>query len=175
MGALRIQKEKGSIDRPVPIYSSIDWVIDSPHHTTTRPTATPNPPPPTNTTQGMNRNQDNPDAEVHEYGDRRVCKHFLLGCCPHDVFRQTKIDLVGGCVRCWGLGLWLYILPGGGRLLSFLPKHCANLTTHVSTSSNTQNTIQGACEKIHKDELKEQFDAAVDKGERGALAVRGRG
>lgn len=72
----------------------------------------------------MNRNQDNPDAEVHEYGDRRICKHFLLGCCPHDVFRQTKIDLVGSGVRCWGLGLWLYIAGGDSRLLPLLPTLC---------------------------------------------------
>lgn len=71
----------------------------TPHapHNTNQPTHRP--------PQGANRNQDNPDAEIDDYGDRRVCKHFLLGCCPHDVFRQTKIDLVGvflGCVdwRC---------------------------------------------------------------------------
>lgn len=33
-------------------------------------------------------------ALIEDYRDRRVCKHFLLGCCPHDVFRQTKIDMV---------------------------------------------------------------------------------
>ncbi|TFJ84155.1 hypothetical protein NSK_004627 [Nannochloropsis salina CCMP1776] len=45
---------------------------------------------------GMNRNLDNPDAEIQDYRDERVCKHFLLGCCPHDVFSKTKIDL-GQC------------------------------------------------------------------------------
>lgn len=34
-------------------------------------------------------------------------------------------------------------------------------------------TKQGPCENAHKDELKQQFDAAVDKGERGALADQG--
>lgn len=47
---------------------------------------------------GANRNLDNPDALIEDYFDRRVCRLFLLGCCPHDVFRQTKIDL-GPCEK----------------------------------------------------------------------------
>lgn len=47
---------------------------------------------------GANRNLDNPDAEIDDYRDRRVCTHFLLGCCPHEVFKGTKVDL-GPCER----------------------------------------------------------------------------
>ncbi|GAB5035092.1 rna-binding protein luc7-like expressed [Nannochloropsis oceanica] len=53
---------------------------------------------------GMNRNLDNPDAEIADYRDERVCKQFLLGCCPHEVFSKTKIDL-GQCERLHDEGL----------------------------------------------------------------------
>jgi hypothetical protein len=63
----------------------------------------------------------NPYAQVHDYFDRRACKHFLLGCCPHDVFSKTKIDL-------------------------------------------------GPCERVHKEELKEKFEAELAKGSSSVLA-----
>lgn len=42
---------------------------------------------------GMNRNQDNPDAEVKSFRDERVCKFYLAGLCTHDLFSNTKMDL----------------------------------------------------------------------------------
>mmetsp|Transcript_21712 Transcript_21712/g.28108 ORF Transcript_21712/g.28108 Transcript_21712/m.28108 type:complete len:347 (-) Transcript_21712:186-1226(-) len=42
---------------------------------------------------GLNRNLDNPDAEVKTFKDERVCKHFLAGLCPHDLFSNTKMDM----------------------------------------------------------------------------------
>lgn len=41
---------------------------------------------------GRNRDGDKPDAEVTDYRDKRVCKKFLCGLCPHDLFQNTKMD-----------------------------------------------------------------------------------
>lgn len=47
---------------------------------------------------GLNRNNDNADALIDDWRDKRVCKFFLLGCCPHEVFRGTKICM-GACEK----------------------------------------------------------------------------
>ncbi|CAM9946287.1 unnamed protein product [Discosporangium mesarthrocarpum] len=45
---------------------------------------------------GVNRNLDNEDAVINDFQDERVCKAFLCGLCPHDLFSNTKQDL-GAC------------------------------------------------------------------------------
>jgi hypothetical protein len=40
---------------------------------------------------GINRNKDQKDA-IKDYRDDRVCKFFLTGMCPHDIFVNTKMD-----------------------------------------------------------------------------------
>eukprot|EP01116_Phalansterium_solitarium_P013602 TRINITY_DN30997_c0_g1_i1.p1 TRINITY_DN30997_c0_g1~~TRINITY_DN30997_c0_g1_i1.p1 ORF type:complete len:356 (+),score=0.69 TRINITY_DN30997_c0_g1_i1:58-1068(+) len=44
---------------------------------------------------GSNRNGDKPQVQRH-FDDPEVCKPYLLGCCPHDLFGNTKMDL-GEC------------------------------------------------------------------------------
>ncbi|KAI6654522.1 hypothetical protein LOD99_918 [Oopsacas minuta] len=43
---------------------------------------------------GHNRNEDG-SSEIH-WSDEKVCKYFLCGFCPHDLFTNTKADL-GPC------------------------------------------------------------------------------
>jgi RNA-binding protein Luc7-like 2 len=45
---------------------------------------------------GENRNGDRPDAIITDFRDARVCKAFLLGCCPSALFAGTKED-PGAC------------------------------------------------------------------------------
>lgn len=42
---------------------------------------------------GRNRDGDKPNEEVTDYRDQRVCKKFLCGLCPHDLFQNTKMDM----------------------------------------------------------------------------------
>jgi len=41
---------------------------------------------------GINRNNDREEDQVTDYRDDRVCKFFLAGKCPNDLFVNTKID-----------------------------------------------------------------------------------
>lgn len=36
---------------------------------------------------GVNRNLDNEEGVIDDFRDDRVCKAFLCGLCPHDLFR----------------------------------------------------------------------------------------
>lgn len=45
---------------------------------------------------GVNRNQDRAQDMISDYCDERVCKYFLHGICPSDLFLNTKSD-VGAC------------------------------------------------------------------------------
>ncbi|CAN0299510.1 unnamed protein product [Ectocarpus sp. 6 AP-2014] len=65
---------------------------------------------------GVNRNLDNEEGVVDDFKDERVCKAYLCGLCPHDLFSNTKQDL-------------------------------------------------GACDYLHDEELKRQYEADVAKGE----------
>ncbi|KAJ0397282.1 hypothetical protein P43SY_006542 [Pythium insidiosum] len=47
---------------------------------------------------GRNRDGDRPEEEITNYRDKRVCKRFLCGLCPHDLFQNTKMDL-GECAQ----------------------------------------------------------------------------
>jgi len=44
---------------------------------------------------GANRNNDRPDAEVKDFTDDRVCKFYLCGLCPHDIFTKD----IGRCSK----------------------------------------------------------------------------
>eukprot|EP00270_Netrium_digitus_P014751 TRINITY_DN5084_c0_g1_i1.p1 TRINITY_DN5084_c0_g1~~TRINITY_DN5084_c0_g1_i1.p1 ORF type:complete len:474 (+),score=122.60 TRINITY_DN5084_c0_g1_i1:148-1569(+) len=52
---------------------------------------------------GTNRNGDVPEVEK-KYYDRDVCRLFLCGLCPHDLFQLTKMDL-GPCAKVHSLQL----------------------------------------------------------------------
>ncbi|CAN0208076.1 unnamed protein product [Ectocarpus sp. 4 AP-2014] len=45
---------------------------------------------------GVNRNLDNEEGVIDDFKDERVCKAYLCGLCPHDLFSNTKQDL-GAC------------------------------------------------------------------------------
>ncbi|TYZ68040.1 hypothetical protein PybrP1_011783 [[Pythium] brassicae (nom. inval.)] len=45
---------------------------------------------------GRNRDGDRPDEDVTDFRHARVCKRFLCGLCPHELFQNTKMDL-GDC------------------------------------------------------------------------------
>lgn len=36
---------------------------------------------------GVNRNLDNEEGVIDNFQDERVCKPYLCGLCPHDLFR----------------------------------------------------------------------------------------
>ncbi|XP_023239525.1 putative RNA-binding protein Luc7-like 2 isoform X1 [Centruroides vittatus] len=52
---------------------------------------------------GTGRDGENNRFKVH-FTDPRVCKSFLLGCCPHDILAATRMDL-GECPRIHDLAL----------------------------------------------------------------------
>lgn len=41
---------------------------------------------------GINRNNDRQGDAVKDFRDERVCKFFITGMCPHDLFVNTKLD-----------------------------------------------------------------------------------
>lgn len=47
---------------------------------------------------GVNRNNDSENNKIKDYKDDRICKNYLLGLCPHDLFGNTKLDL-GPCPK----------------------------------------------------------------------------
>ncbi|KAF0716844.1 Aste57867_2639 [Aphanomyces stellatus] len=47
---------------------------------------------------GRNRDGDRPEEEITDFRDSRVCKRFLCGLCPHDLFQNTKMDM-GECEK----------------------------------------------------------------------------
>ncbi|KAJ8490754.1 hypothetical protein OPV22_012475 [Ensete ventricosum] len=52
---------------------------------------------------GANRNGDAREVS-HKYYDRDVCRLFLVGLCPHDLFQLTKMDM-GPCLKIHSLRL----------------------------------------------------------------------
>lgn len=47
---------------------------------------------------GRNRDGDRPEEDVGDFRHTRVCKRFLCGLCPHELFQNTKMDL-GDCAQ----------------------------------------------------------------------------
>jgi RNA-binding protein Luc7-like 2 len=47
---------------------------------------------------GINRNNDRAGEVVSDFRDERVCKFYLLGMCPNEMFVNTKMD-EGPCTR----------------------------------------------------------------------------
>lgn len=53
---------------------------------------------------GVNRNHDRKHDVVSDYRDDKVCKFYLSGMCPYDMFTNTKSDL-GSCKKVHSLSL----------------------------------------------------------------------
>lgn len=47
---------------------------------------------------GINRNHDREEEELNDFRDEKVCKFYLLGMCPHEMFVNTKMDC-GPCPK----------------------------------------------------------------------------
>lgn len=47
---------------------------------------------------GINRNNDREKDNIRDFRDERVCRFFLTGMCPHDLFVNTKMD-EGSCPK----------------------------------------------------------------------------
>lgn len=47
---------------------------------------------------GRNRDGDKPEEDITDFRHSRVCKRYLCGLCPHDLFQNTKMDL-GECAN----------------------------------------------------------------------------
>lgn len=47
---------------------------------------------------GLNRNNDQKKKELEDYTDDKVCKFYLSGYCPHEMFINTKVDC-GSCSK----------------------------------------------------------------------------
>jgi hypothetical protein len=45
---------------------------------------------------GINRNNDRKNEVISDFRDERVCKFYLVGMCPHEMFLNTKQDM-GPC------------------------------------------------------------------------------
>lgn len=45
---------------------------------------------------GRNRDGDKPEEDITDFRHPRVCKPYLCGLCPHDLFQNTKMDF-GAC------------------------------------------------------------------------------
>lgn len=53
---------------------------------------------------GSNRNNDKKNKELDDYTDDRVCKFYISGYCPHEMFINTKVDC-GSCSKVHSDGL----------------------------------------------------------------------
>eukprot|EP01038_Epipyxis_sp_PR26KG_P007236 gene7236-9867_t len=47
---------------------------------------------------GINRNNDREEDQITDFRDERVCKFFITGMCPNDIFVNTKMD-EGPCTK----------------------------------------------------------------------------
>ncbi len=47
---------------------------------------------------GINRNNDKSEDTITDFKDERICKYYLLGLCPHEMFVNTKMDC-GPCPK----------------------------------------------------------------------------
>lgn len=47
---------------------------------------------------GRNRDGDRPEEDISDFRHPRVCKPFLSGLCPHELFQNTKLNL-GACAQ----------------------------------------------------------------------------
>jgi hypothetical protein len=47
---------------------------------------------------GRNRDGDRPEEDISDFRHPRVCKPFLSGLCPHELFQNTKLNL-GVCAQ----------------------------------------------------------------------------
>jgi len=53
---------------------------------------------------GVNRDGENPTALQKHFTDRDICKYYLCGLCPNDLFINTKMD-IGECRKLHSLPL----------------------------------------------------------------------
>ena len=51
-----------------------------------------------NSLMGADRDARPEQRRVRKFTDEGICRHYLLGLCPHDLFTNTKIDL-GACSK----------------------------------------------------------------------------
>ncbi|CAK4081136.1 unnamed protein product [Aphanomyces euteiches] len=47
---------------------------------------------------GRNRDGDKPEEDIRDFRDSRICKRYLCGLCPNDLFQNTKMDM-GECSK----------------------------------------------------------------------------
>ncbi|AAF01597.1 unknown protein [Arabidopsis thaliana] len=103
---------------------------------------------------GANRNGDVQEVN-RKYYDRDVCRLYLSGLCPHDLFQLTKMDM-GPCPKVHSLQLRKeYPLFTIGRALKRLQEEDAKAAIAISVSEVTQSPeILELSEKI-KEKMKE--------------------
>lgn len=73
---------------------------------------------------GVNRNLDNEEGIIEDFKDERVCKAFLCGLCPHDLFRYAS------CLQYWTL------------TVSCAQQHFSRSLVHATTTTTTDIVLQ---------------------------------
>lgn len=70
---------------------------------------------------GVNRNLDNEEGVIDDFKDERVCKAFLCGLCPHDLFRSVPCAISCHIMGSDEEGLFRRLRPRASWLLLLLP------------------------------------------------------
>ena len=97
---------------------------------------------------GVNRNLDRAKEEIKDYRDKRVCKFFLLGVCPHG---RCKNPLSSLSLFCFLRSLIVFVSN------FFFPVCIGLLDMFVNTKMD-----DGPCSLIHSEEMKEKFEKDGD-------------
>nr|XP_022316485.1 putative RNA-binding protein Luc7-like 1 isoform X2 [Crassostrea virginica]XP_022318873.1 putative RNA-binding protein Luc7-like 1 isoform X2 [Crassostrea virginica] len=121
-----------------------------------------------------------------KFDDPRVCKSFLLGCCPHDILSSTRMDL-GECPKIHDLALradyeqaskrkdYYYDIDAMEHLSSFIAD-CDRKTELAKrrlkeTQEELSEEANGKAEMIHKlgEEMGTKLAKAEDLGAQGLV------
>ena len=95
---------------------------------------------------GVNRNLDRAKEEIKDYRDKRVCKFFLLGVCPHGMCKNLP-------------SLFVFFRVSSSCFLTF--PYCLQFYSPLDMFVNTKMD-DGPCSLIHSEEMKEKFEKDGD-------------
>jgi hypothetical protein len=126
---------------------------------------------------GTGRDGENNRFKVH-FTDHRVCKSFLVGCCPHDILASTRMDM-GECHKIHDLALradyekaakdrdYYYDVDATDHLEAFI-KDCDKRTEQAKrrlAETQEELTAEVAAKALKVHELAEQIGKKLARAE----------
>ena len=103
------------------------------------------------TLMGINRNLDREEDEITDWRDKRVCKCFLAGLCPHGRRLHLFINIAVECL------VYLFCIE---PIEASSPNSPNSLFPCSDLFQNTKADL-GACKLIHSEKLREDFESNV--------------